>query len=288
MPAKNNSDAHYGLLQRIGHALFGEPIDRDGLMRHLKDAEAAAVLDAGTLRMIEGVLTMGERQVRDIMVQRSQMVVMHRDQSLVTLVQVVVANGHSRYPVIGEDRDEVVGCLLAKDLLAYLEPSQDAAFTLRDVLRPTVFVPESKRLNVLLREFRQTRNHMAIVVDEYGGVAGLVTIEDVLEQIVGEIEDEYDFDEDETDIEPAQDGSAQVHGLTPIEDFNAHFGVSFSDAEFDTVGGLLAQQFGHLPEVGERIDYEGFEFEVTAADGRRIEQVRVCRAVVASLEPDDG
>ncbi|HEX2797308.1 MAG TPA: transporter associated domain-containing protein, partial [Immundisolibacter sp.] len=183
---------------------------------------------------------------------------------------------------------EVVGIVLAKDLLAYLEPGRDKQFNLRDVLRPAVFVPESKRLNVLLREFRQTRNHMAIVVDEYGGVAGLVTIEDVLEQIVGEIEDEYDFDEDETDIQPADDGSALVHGLTPIEDFNAHFGVSFSDEEFDTVGGLLAQQFGHLPEVGERIEYQGFEFEVTAADGRRIEQLRVRRAAVVAAEPDDG
>jgi magnesium and cobalt transporter len=283
-----SNDTHHGLLQRISHALFGEPIDRDWLMRHLKDAEAAAVLDAGTLRMIEGVLTIGERQVRDIMVPRSQLVVMSRDDDLAALVRVVEANGHSRYPVIGDDRDEVVGIVLAKDLLAYLEPGKEVQFTLRDVLRPAVFVPESKRLNVLLREFRQTRNHMAIVVDEYGGVAGLITIEDVLEQIVGEIEDEYDIDEDETDIEPADDGSALVHGLTPIEDFNAHFGVSFSDEEFDTVGGLLAQQFGHLPEVGERIDYQGFEFEVTAADGRRIEQLRVCRAAVVAAEPDDG
>ncbi|HCO43940.1 HlyC/CorC family transporter [Immundisolibacter sp.] len=284
-----SNDIHFGLLQRIGHALFGEPIDREWLMRHLKDAEAAAVLDAGTLSMIQGVLTMGERQVRDVMVQRSQMVVMRRDDDLAALVRVVVDSGHSRYPVIGEDRDEVVGILLAKDLLGYLEPGQDLPFALRDVLRPAVFVPESKRLNVLLREFRQTRNHMAVVVDEYGGVAGLVTIEDVLEQIVGEIEDEYDFDEDETDIEPIDDTSALVRGLTPIEAFNAHFGVTFSDAEFDTVGGLLAHQFGHLPEVGARLEYQDFEFEVTAADARRIEQVRAVRAAPSpDATEDDG
>jgi magnesium and cobalt transporter len=282
-----SNDVHFGLLQRIGHALFGEPIDREWLIRHLKDAEAAAVLDAGTLSMIQGVLTMGERQVRDVMVQRSQMVVMRRDDDLAALVRVVVDSGHSRYPVIVEDRDEVVGILLAKDLLGYLEPGQDQPFTLRDVLRPAVFVPESKRLDVLLREFRQTRNHMAVVVDEYGGVAGLVTIEDVLEQIVGEIEDEYDFDEDETDIEPIDDTSALVRGLTPIEAFNAHFGAAFSDAEFDTVGGLLAQQFGHLPDVGERLAYQGFEFEVTAADARRIEQVRVVRAAASAGETED-
>jgi magnesium and cobalt transporter len=270
-----SNDVHFGLLQRIGHALFGEPIDREWLIRHLKDAEAAAVLDAGTLSMIQGVLTMGERQVRDVMVQRSQMVVMRRDDDLAALVRVVVDSGHSRYPVIVEDRDEVVGILLAKDLLGYLEPGQDQPFTLRDVLRPAVFVPESKRLDVLLREFRQTRNHMAVVVDEYGGVAGLVTIEDVLEQIVGEIEDEYDFDEDETDIEPT------------IEAFHAHFGAAVSDAEFDTVGGLLAQQFGHLPDVGERLAYQGFEFEVTAADARRIEQVRVVRAAASAGETED-
>lgn len=281
------NDAHFGLLQRIGHALFGEPIDRDWLMRHLKDAEAAAVLDAGTLTMIEGVLTMGERQVRDIMVPRSQLITMHRDDDLAALVRVVVDSGHSRYPVVGDDRDEVVGILLAKDLLAYLEPGRETPFALRDVLRPAVFVPESKRLNVLLREFRQTRNHMAIVVDEYGGVAGLVTIEDVLEQIVGEIEDEYDFDEDEADIQPADDGSALVSGLAAIEDFNAHFGAAFSDEEFDTVGGLLVQQLGHLPEAGERVAYDGFDFEVTAADARRIAQVRVRRSVIEP-EPDDG
>ncbi len=283
-----STDAHYGLLQRIGHALFGEPFDRERLMRHLKNAADAAVLDAGTLSMIEGVLTMGERQVRDVMVPRSQMVVMRRDDGLEGMVQVVVASGHSRYPVIGEDRDEVVGCLLAKDLLAYLEPGKEVQFNLRDVLRPAAFVPQSKRLNVLLREFRQSRNHMAVVVDEYGGVAGMVTIEDVLEQIVGEIEDEYDIDEDEAFIEPDADGSVRVQGLAPIEAFNEHFGVSFSEAEFDTIGGLVAHQFGHLPDAGERLQYQGFEFEVAAAEGPRIDQMVVRRQDLSVSESDDG
>jgi magnesium and cobalt transporter len=225
--------------------------------------------------MVEGAFQVSEMQVRDVMVPRSQMVVVERDAPFDDVLATVIESGHSRFPVIGESRDEVVGTLLAKDLLPYLAGDREAAFNIRDTLRPAVFVPESKRLNVLLRDFRSTRNHMAIVVDEYGGVAGLVTIEDVLEQIVGDIDDEYDIGDEESFIKRHSDAEYIVKALTPIEDFNAAFGTEFSDEEFDTVGGLLLKAFGRLPERGDTVELEGLRFEVLHSDGRRIHLLKV-------------
>jgi len=230
--------------------------------------------------MIEGVLQVSEMQVRDIMIPRAQMVVVERDAPLEKIIPVLTASAHSRFPVIGDSRDEVVGILLAKDLLAYFGNNGPRVFNIRDVLRPAVFIPESKRLNVLLKEFRASRNHMAIVVDEYGGVAGLVTIEDVLEQIVGEIADEHDIDED-ADIKPYKDDIYTVKALTTVNDFNEYFNADFSDEEFDTIGGLVMQSFGYLPKRGESADIGRFHFRVLHADNRRIYLLRVTPRTLA-------
>ena len=269
------------LLHRVRYALGGN-LDLDNLISELRSQGARERLENDSLAMIEGVLRISERQVRDIMIPRSKMVVLDRDDPLDAMLEQVVESAHSRFPVIGEHRDEVLGILLAKDLLTYLTPDDAPAFQLRDVLRPAVFIPESKRLNVLLWEFRTSRNHMAIVVDEYGGVAGLVTIEDVLEQIVGRIDDEYDVDEDEEVLFPNGDGSVLAHGLTPIEEFNAYFSAGLEDDEFDTLGGYVADLFARLPDAGESIDSDGFRFTVVSADKRRIETLRV--EVVARQE----
>ncbi len=262
-------------LERLGHALLGEPRDRQELIELLRDAEQRRLLDPDVLAMVEGAFQVSEMQVRDVMVPRAQMVVVERDAPFETILAGVIESGHSRFPVIGESRDEVVGILLAKDLLPHLAQTRPGPFNIREWLRPAVFVPESKRLNVLLRDFRSTRNHMAIVVDEYGGVAGLATIEDVLEQIVGDIDDEYDVGEDESFIRRHADGEFIVKALTPIEDFNEAFGTDFSDAELDTVGGLLLKAFGRLPERGDTVTLGGLEFEVLNADGRRVHLVKV-------------
>ena len=252
----------------------GEPRDRAELAEALRQAGKRGLIDADALSMIEGVLAVADLQVRDIMVPRSQMVVLDRDDPPEKLLPVIVESGHSRFPVIGEDRDQVVGLLLAKDLLRYFGESAGGGFNVREVLRPAVFVPESKRLNVLLKEFRVSRNHMAVVVDEYGGVSGLVTIEDVIEEIVGDIADEYDIEEDQT-IRREGEGQYTVHALARIEDFNDYFRTSFSDEEFDTIGGLVMHQFGRLPKRGESVLIEGFEFKVLRADRRRIDLLRV-------------
>jgi magnesium and cobalt transporter len=269
-------------LERLSQVLLGEPRDREELVRLLRDAEQRQVLESDALAMIEGVLQVSSLRVRDVMVPRAQMVAVERDAALEQMLPVVVESAHSRFPVIGENRDEVVGILLAKDLLAYCAEGRRQAFNVRDILRPAVFIPESKRLNVLLRDFRAKRNHMAIVVDEYGGVAGLVTIEDVLEQIVGEIADEHDVDED-TYIVRYEEGAYRVKALTPIEDFNDYFGSRFEDQEFDTVGGLVLHGFGHLPAVGESLVLGPFQFKVLHADSRRVHLLEV--RVVA---PDQG
>ena len=252
----------------------GEPRDRDELVEELREASARGLLDADALAMIEGVLGVADLQVRDIMVPRSQMVVLDRDEPIEKLLTAIVESGHSRFPVIGEDRDQVVGLLLAKDLLRHFAEPTRAAFDIRELLRPAVFVPESKRLNVLLKEFRVSRNHMAIVVDEYGGVSGLVTIEDVIEEIVGEIADEYDIEEDQT-IRREGERQFAVHALARIEDFNEYFGTQFSDEEFDTIGGLVMHQFGRLPRRGETVTIDGLEFRVLRSDRRRIDLLRV-------------
>ena len=252
----------------------GEPRDRAELAEELRDAGRRGLIDADALAMIEGVLAVADLQVRDIMVPRSQMVVVDRDDAPEKLLPVIVESGHSRFPVIGEDRDQVVGLLLAKDLLRFFGEDGSGEFDMREVLRPAVFVPESKRVNVLLKEFRVSRNHMAVVVDEYGGVSGLVTIEDVIEEIVGDIADEYDIEEDQT-IRREAERQYTVHALARIEDFNEYFGSEFSDEEFDTIGGLVMHQFGRLPKRGESVAIEGFDFKVLRADRRRIDLLRV-------------
>ncbi len=271
----NGSEGNRSWLERIGQALMGdEPRDRDQLLETLREAEQRGILDAEALAMIEGVLAVSEMQVRDIMIPRAQMVTVERDTPPEDFLPVVLRSGHSRFPVIGESRDEVVGILLAKDLLAYFASERRDPHFVRDHLRPAVFIPESKRLNVLLKEFRVNRNHMAIVVDEYGGVAGLVTIEDVLEQIVGEIADEYDIDQGTT-ITRVGEHTFTVKALTDIEDFNAHFGTHLSDEEFDTIGGLVVNRLGHLPKRGEEVIIDRFRFKVLRADNRRVHLLQV-------------
>jgi magnesium and cobalt transporter len=252
----------------------GEPRDRAELVEELREAGRRGLIEADALSMLEGVLEVADLQVRDIMVPRSQMVVLDREDPPEKLLPVIVESGHSRFPVIGEDRDQVVGILLAKDLLRYFGEGGSAEFDMREVLRPAVFVPESKRLNVLLKEFRVSRNHMAVVVDEYGGVSGLVTIEDVIEEIVGDIADEYDIEEDQT-IRRDAERQFTVHALARIEDFNEFFGTRFSDEEFDTIGGLVMHQFGRLPKRGEAVTIDGFDFKVLRSDRRRIDLLRV-------------
>jgi magnesium and cobalt transporter len=251
------------------------PHDRDELMQILRKGQQGGLFDANTLGMLEGVLDVTEMHVEEIMIPRAQMAVVRRDDDLPALIAEVVTSGFSRYPVIGEHRDEIVGILIAKDLLRYFPgPMGSRGFNLQDILRPASFVPEGKRLNVLLREFQSSRSHIAIVVDEYGGVAGLVTIEDILEQIVGEIDDEHDEREEDSIIQSGEQRYL-VKGLTDIEDFNHALGAHFADDEFDTVAGLLMNAFGHLPHRGERVRLDHYEFTVVRADNRRIHLVQV-------------
>jgi len=260
------------LLERIGAILMREPEDRDQLLELLQSSYERNLMDADALAMIEGVLQVSELQARDIMVPRAQMDVVDINDTPEVFLPKVIESGHSRFPVIGESKDDVIGILLAKDLLRYYAGHES---NVRDMLRPAVFIPESKRLNVLLKDFRRARNHMAIVVDEYGGVAGLVTIEDVLEQIVGEIEDEYDFDETEAQILLDRNGLYRVKAQTSIEDFNGTFGTEFSDDEYDTIGGLLLNRFGRLPKRGEEIELDNLRFRVQRADSRRLHSLLV-------------
>lgn len=271
---RSNPGSQRSWIDRLGQALLGEPKDREQLVHVLREAQSRGLFDVDAQGMMEGVLQVAEMQARDIMIPRSQMVVVSRDASPQALISTAIESGHSRFPVIGESRDEVVGVLLAKDLLRYSPKSDVEQFSVREILRPAVFVPESKRLNVLLKEFRASRNHLAIVVDEYGGVAGMVTIEDVLEQIVGEIEDEHDIDED-TFIRKYSDINYTVKALTPIEDFNDYFGTVFSDEEFDTIGGLVTHSLGRLPKRGETIILDSMSFQVVNADTRRIHLMKV-------------
>ena len=274
-------------LDRLAQALSGEPQNRDELITLLRDAEQRFIFGAEVLEMLEGVLAVGELRVRDIMVSRTQMVVVEEDEAPEAFVGTVIESGHSRFPVIGDSRDEVKGVLLAKDLLAYFAQEYPGHFDLDDLMRPAVYIPESKRLNVLLRDFRESRNHMAIVVDEYGGVAGLVTIEDVLEQIVGDIDDEHDVD-DERFISPLDGGEFTVKALTPIEDFNEYFHTAFSDDEFDTIGGLVVNAFGHLPRTGETQALGGMTFRVLRADKRKVHLLRVLRLAVEGAAGSAG
>jgi magnesium and cobalt transporter len=261
-------------LKRLTQGLAAEPQDRQELLTILRDAGERGIVDSDALGMIEGVLEVSDLKVRDIMVPRAQMVFVRRHERAASILPVVVESGHSRFPVMDEDRDDIVGILLAKDLLR-LTAEKRERFDIREYMRPALFVPESKRLNVLLREFRRNRNHMALVVDEYGGVSGLVTIEDVVEQIIGEIDDEFDV-EDEQNIRRDAERQFTVRGVTRIAEFNEYFGAQLSEAEgFDTVAGLLMKQLGHLPRRGESATIDGFEFRVLRADRRRIDALRV-------------
>ena len=258
------------LIERLSHFLLRGPEDREQLFELLKSSYEKNLMDADSLSMIEGVLQVSEMQVRDIMIPRSQMDVIDISHSPEKFIPFVMETAHSRFPVIEDDKNDVIGILLAKDLLKYYAGDD---FEIRDMLRPAVFIPESKRLNVLLKEFRGSRNHIAIVVDEYGGVSGMVTIEDVLEQIVGEIEDEFDFDETEDNIIQDKNGHYRVKASTEIEDFNEYFNVSFSNDEFSTIGGLIIQAFGHLPKRDEKIIFQGFKITILRADSRKLYSV---------------
>jgi magnesium and cobalt transporter len=249
--------------------LTQEPPNREGLIEILRNAENRNLLDADALLMIEGALHVSETHVRDIMVPRVQMIIIDNNAKPEEILKSVVESGHSRFPVIGDTNDEIEGILLAKDLLNYYA-DPDKNFDIKDVMRPTVFIPESKRLNVLLREFRMSRNHMAIVVDEYNGVAGLVTIEDVIEEIIGEIEDEHDRENNEININTHDNNRYTVKALTPISEFNEFFNTEIPDNEYDTVGGFVINTFGYLPKRGEIIDFEGFNIKILRADKRRV------------------
>ena len=268
------------LLERLSAFLTREPEDREELLDLLRGAFERRLLDADALSMIEGVLSVSEMTVRDVMIPRSQMDCVSIDDAPEAFIPFVIDTKHSRFPVIGESKDDVVGILLAKELLNYYRNPE--AFSLRDTLRPAVFVPESKRLNVLLREFRSNRNHIAIVVDEYGGVSGLVTIEDVLEQIVGDIEDEYDFDETEDNIIAEGAGRFRVKAQTEIADFNARFGTGLSDDAVDTVGGLVVHAFGRLPKRGDAVTIGDFRFRIVRADSRRVHTIQVEKLALAA------
>ncbi|MFC2992709.1 MULTISPECIES: HlyC/CorC family transporter [Halomonas] len=261
-------------LEKVFNALSGEsdePSSRDELLAFLRQAASRLKLEQDAMMIIEGALKISDQQVREVLIPRSQVTAIGLDQPLEDYLPIILEAGHSRYPVIGENLDEVKGIMLAKDLLPLLQSGQQNGrpFRLEEVVRTALFVPESKRLNSLLKEFQDTHNHMAIVVDEYGGTAGIVTIEDILEEIVGEIEDEHDTDEEE-DIRELGDGRYAIRALTPIEDFNERFDTRFSDEEFDTLGGLVMQRFGHLPGRGEHTEIGGWRFIVLNADNRRI------------------
>ncbi|MEO8064201.1 MAG: transporter associated domain-containing protein [Pseudomonadota bacterium] len=272
-------------LRKLSRKFVGEAQDRGEVVEFLRDAEQRGIVEGDALAMLEGVLGVADIQVRDIMVPRAQMTVLNRDDESELLLKTVIESGHSRFPVMDEDREKIVGILLAKDLLRLAVQEDDTQFDIKEFMRPTVFVPESKRLNVLLREFRRSRVHMAIVADEYGGVAGLVTIEDVIEQIVGDIDDEHDVDED---VNIRKDGERQyiVRGQTPIDEFNEYFQAELSDDEFDTVAGLVMKQLGHLPRRGETLQLADCELKVLRSDRRRIDILRLTapRDIVA---PED-
>ena len=261
-------------LKRLGAAFSGEPTTRGDVLEFLRDAEAEGLLDADTTRMMEGAIAVSELTVGDVMVPRAQMTMIQVDQPMRDVIATAVDSGHSRFPVHGEDKDQILGILLAKDLLKTVVA--ESPVSLHDLLRPAFLIPESKRLDLLLREFRLSRNHMAIVIDEYGGVAGVVTIEDVLEQIVGEIDDEHDeAEEGNAQIAAQPDGQYVVDALTPIDDFNERFGADFNDDEYDTVGGLVTAAIGHLPEAGEELTMGRFVFRVANADARRVHAFHV-------------
>ncbi len=272
-------------IQRLSSLLF-EPKDQEQLIEVIRNASEQHILDAEALSIVEGALSVSQMQARDVMIPRSQVVMVSRDATAEETLKLVCEEGHSRFPVIDDDRDDVIGIILAKDLLSSVVSADKLDFDLREIMRPAVFIPESKRLNVLLREFRARRNHMAIVVDEYGGVAGIVTIENVLEQIVGEIEDEHDIDDD-APILKRDESTFTIKALTSVEDFNEYFSVEWSDDDFDTVGGYVMNHFGHLPSREESVTIGTFQFTVMRADNRRIHLLEM-NILPQYEEPEDG
>ena len=269
-PLEKNSSQERTWLDKLTNAFSSEPQSKDEFALLLRAAHENNIIDHDALEIIEGALDVSDKQVREIMIPRSQMVVIQQNTSLEDLLKLVIESSHSRFPVIGESTDDITGILLAKELLPLLLNGQES-FDINNVVRPAAVVPESKRLNVLLREFREQRYHMAVVVDEYGGIAGLITIEDILEEIVGEIEDETDEEEQNgTMIRLQQDGSHLIDALTPIEDFNEYFDAGISDDEFDTIGGIIVQAFGKMPKVDETIEVNGFTFRVAEGDSRQV------------------
>lgn len=284
LPPSSDNSGKSGWWSRLFRRGSEEVPVRGDVVAYLTDARRNNLLAAEEHAMLQGVLNVSETQVRDIMVPRSHMVVLDLDDSLAKLRDIIIESGHSRFPVIGDGRDEVVGILLAKDLLRHLVESESSkTFDVKELLRPAVFIPESKRLNALLTQFRESHNHMAIVVDEYAGVAGLATIEDVLEQIVGDIDDEHDAEEAEY-INDQGDGRFLVLTLTKIEEFNEYFKVEFLDDEYDTLGGLIMHELGRLPRRGEVLDFSGFRFRVLRADRRRIHSLEVSRVSNADTD----
>jgi magnesium and cobalt transporter len=262
------------LFNRMISAILNKKDERTRLLELLKESQHKGLIDMDALIMIEGVFQVSEMRVRDIMVPRSHMVVIQKDQSIEKMLSIVSSSGHSRFPVIDESLDEIVGILLAKDLARYTDEASRKSFELKDILRPAVFVPESKRLNVLLKDFRTSRNHMAVVIDEYSGVAGLVTIEDVLEQIVGEIDDEHDA-ADAINIHRHGFNRYTLKGVTPITEFNSFFGTEFSNDQFDTVAGLILSELGHMPERGEEVVIDNYQFKIISSSSRRINNLQV-------------
>lgn len=274
MSEDRSSNEQKSWLNKLTQAFAHEPKNRKELLEVLRDAHQNKLLDSEALAIVEGAIQVADLQVRDIMVPRSQMMSIKANQTPKEFLPAIIEAAHSRYPVVGESLDDVAGILLAKDLLPLILQGDQPNFNIKDLLRPATFVPESKRLNVLLREFRANHNHMAVVIDEYGGVAGLVTIEDVLEQIVGDIEDEHDVEEDSY-VKPLPSGDFLVKALTPIDSFNEFFDTQFSDDEFDTVGGLVMSAFGHLPKRNEVTEIGEFRFRVISADSRRVHLLRL-------------
>lgn len=266
----HKSEPTRSLLERVRAAFATKPKNRAQLLTLLRQAQHTQLLDVDSLRMIEGVMQVAEMSVSEIMISRAEMVVVPKEATLSEILPIAIKSGHSRFPVIGENKDEVIGILLAKDLLNFYLEGNTERFSIKEILRPVVFIPENKRLNILLNEFRKNRNHIAVIVDEYGGVSGLVSIEDVLEQIVGEIEDEHDIDRD-VYIRKHKDGYYSIKATTPIEDFNEFFSTTLKDDEYDTIGGLVLQGLGHLPKRGESIMIDNIPFKVLRANSRRIQ-----------------
>ncbi|MCK5336880.1 MAG: CBS domain-containing protein [Gammaproteobacteria bacterium] len=283
MTEKESVKNQAGWLERLSLAFLSEPQNRQELIEVLRQAQKSDLIDNNALTMMENVIQVADIQVRDIMVPRSQMIVIDESSDYENMLPVVTNSGHSRFPVIGDNRDEIIGILLAKDLLRYADNSEHGDFELRDILRSPVFVPESKRIDDLLRDFRASRNHMALVVDEYSGIAGLITIEDVLEQIVGEIDDEHD-DADQLNIRRHGLSRYSVRAMTPLEEFNDVFASDFSDEQFDTIAGVLIQKFGHVPARGEIMSIGRLQFKIMSADSRRIHNIQVIILPVAVID----